>query len=486
MQNRVLIVDDEKGIRFAFAKALETDGFEVIEAETGTDTLKKAKEHQIDVILLDMKLPDMTGIEVLRELKQASIDTPVIMMTAFGDIELAVEAMQLGADNFRTKPFNVMEMKECIKKALENKTNKLQLEAFREVEKQRFFIQKIIGDSPAITHINQLIQKIAISPSTTVLIQGSSGTGKELVARAIHFNSKRELNPFIEVNCTAIPESLLESELFGHEKGSFTDAKKEHKGIFEQANGGTLFLDEIGDMPLPMQAKLLRVLQEKRFKKVGGNRNISVDVRVIASTNVDLEKAVKAGSFREDLFYRLNVIPVTLPDLNKRADDSFIIATYYLRIFSKEFKKDFKGFTKEAEKKIKGYSWPGNIRELKNVIERSVLLDNGEYINSKQLNFGTANEFPILLEETINETNPQEEFLDYDLSKPLVTSSNEELLSLDINSLKLEDVEKALINKALMENNWNRNIVSKIVGINRTTLYSKIKKYGLEKKGETT
>jgi len=484
MQNSVLVVDDEKGIRFAFAKALETDGFVVQEAETGTHALQIAKDNQIDVILLDMKLPDMTGIEVLKELKNASIDTPVIMMTAFGDIELAVEAMQLGADNFRTKPFNVMEMKECIKKALENKTNKLQLETYREAEKQRFFIQSIIGKSSAINHINQLIKKIAISASTTVLIQGSSGTGKELVARAIHFNSERDKNPFIEVNCTAIPESLLESELFGHEKGSFTDAKKEHKGIFEQANGGTLFLDEIGDMPLPMQAKLLRVLQEKRFKRVGGNRNISVDVRVIASTNVDLEKAVKEGSFREDLFYRLNVIPITLPDLNKRADDSFIIATYYLKIFSKEFKKEFKGFTKEAEKKIKEYSWPGNIRELKNVIERSVLLDNGEYINSKQLNFGAMDEFSLPFEGIVNEEDPQEEIPDPDMVQQIVKTSNEELLSLDINSLKLEDVEKALINKALVENNWNRNFVSKIVGINRTTLYSKIKKYGLEKEGE--
>ncbi len=484
MQNSVLVVDDEKGIRFAFAKALETDGFVVQEAETGTHALQIAKDNQIDVILLDMKLPDMTGIEVLKELKNASIDTPVIMMTAFGDIELAVEAMRLGADNFRTKPFNVMEMKECIKKALENKTNKLQLETYREAEKQRFFIQSIIGKSSAINHINQLIKKIAISASTTVLIQGSSGTGKELVARAIHFNSERDKNPFIEVNCTAIPESLLESELFGHEKGSFTDAKKEHKGIFEQANGGTLFLDEIGDMPLPMQAKLLRVLQEKRFKRVGGSRNISVDVRVIASTNVDLEKAVKEGSFREDLFYRLNVIPITLPDLNKRADDSFIIATYYLKIFSKEFKKEFKGFTKEAEKKIKEYSWPGNIRELKNVIERSVLLDNGEYINSKQLNFGAMDELSLPFEDIVDEADPQEEISDPDMIQQIVKPSNEELLSLDINSLKLEDVEKALINKALAENNWNRNIVSKIVGINRTTLYSKIKKYDLEKEGE--
>lgn len=480
MSNSILIVDDEKGIRFAFARALEKDQYEVFEAETGSEALNLLNENQIDLILLDVKLPDMSGIEILKQIREQGLPTIVIMMSAFGDISIAVEAMQLGADNFRTKPFNVSEMKNCIKSAIENKKNSTMLESYKTSEKLKF-CQEIIGESKPIRYINELIKRIAVSPSTTVLIQGNSGTGKELVARAIHFNSNRKDNRFIEVNCTAIPESLLESELFGHEKGSFTDAKKEHRGIFEQADGGTLFLDEIGDMPITMQAKLLRVLQEKRFKRVGGAKNISVDVRVIASTNVNLEEAVKKGSFREDLFYRLKVVPIILPQLKERDNDTLLIAKHYLTQFCKEFKKDFSGFTSEAETALTQYSWPGNIRELKNIIERAVLLENGKLLDVNQLNidgnqnYDSFNNIPFESKssETIsispdkNEANPTEQ-------------TNKGQIVLYSDSFLLEDVEKSLLLKALSENQWNRNTVAKIVGMNRTTLYSKIKKYGLE------
>ena len=492
MSNSVLIVDDEKGIRFAFAKALEHDGYEVFEAETGANALTLAGENQVDVILLDLRLPDMSGLDILKKLKEEGCQSIIIMMSAFGDVSLAVEAMQLGADNFRTKPFNVLEMKSCIKASVENRKNRTQLESYKTAEKQKFN-QKIIGESKPIRFINELIKKIAKSPSTTVLIQGSSGTGKELVARAIHFHSERCDNRFIEVNCTAIPESLLESELFGHEKGSFTDAKREHKGIFEQADGGTLFLDEIGDMPLAMQAKLLRVLQEKRFKRVGGNKNISVDVRVIASTNVNLEEAVKKGTFREDLYYRLKVIPITLPSLKDRENDSVLIAKYYLDTFSREFKKQFKGFTSLAAEAIRKYEWPGNVRELKNVIERAALLENEEFLDVKHINLDGAHSFDLMdsmTEGTMDSQDPEsmgESSVDYTYIS--ASSGSENLapgqgITLNPRSLHIDDVEKALIEKALLENNWNRNMVSKIVGMNRTTLYTKIKKYGLEKEKE--
>lgn len=480
MSNSVLIVDDEKGIRFAFARALEKEQYEVFEAETGSEALHLLNENQIDLVLLDVKLPDMSGIEILKQIRDQGLATIVIMMSAFGDISIAVEAMQLGADNFRTKPFNVSEMKNCIRSAIENKKNSTMLESYKTSEKQKF-CQDIIGESKPIRYINELIKRIAVSPSTTVLIQGHSGTGKELVARAIHFNSTRRDNRFIEVNCTAIPESLLESELFGHEKGSFTDAKKDHRGIFEQADGGTLFLDEIGDMPIAMQAKLLRVLQEKRFKRVGGSKNISVDVRVIASTNVNLEEAVKKGSFREDLFYRLKVVPIPLPPLKERENDALLIAKYYLNQFCKEFKKSFQGFTPEAEKAIIQYEWPGNIRELKNIIERAVLLENGNLLDVTQLNidgnqnYDSFNSF--VSEPQSSEISP--------VSSPKQESPSNESKSngqiiLYSDSFLLEDVEKSLLFKALSENQWNRNTVAKIVGMNRTTLYSKIKKYGLE------
>ncbi|MBN2145664.1 MAG: sigma-54-dependent Fis family transcriptional regulator [Candidatus Aureabacteria bacterium] len=477
MNESVLIVDDETSIRFAFAKALEKEGYQVCEADNGQTAVTLIEEEAPDVILLDMKLPDMSGLEVLKASRQSNSNPIVIMMTAYGDIELAVEAMQLGADNFRSKPFNVEEMKDCIKKAILNRKNKVELESYRQTERQRYSFQNIVGDSPAMKKVYEMISKVAVSPSTTVLIQGPSGTGKELVAKAIHFKSSRCDNRFIEVNCTAIPESLLESELFGHEKGSFTDAKKEHKGIFEQADGGTLFLDEIGDMPLAMQAKLLRALQEKRFKRVGGNRDISVNVRVIASTNIALEEAVKAGKFREDLFYRLKVVPITLPALRDRCQDALLIARHYLMIFSNEFKKQFRGFTVPAESAICSYSWPGNVRELKNVIERAVLLENGEYLDVRHLNLDGFE--PA---ETVSFSSEMDKPVEGVPIPELVLNHPEPDggIELRVNSFNIEEVEKKLLDMALRVHNWNKNEVANVVGINRTTLYSKIKKYGLE------
>jgi DNA-binding NtrC family response regulator len=479
MKYSVMVVDDEPGIRFAFSKALDKEGYEVCEAETGEQCLARIREKIPDVILLDMRLPDMSGLDVLKHFQKLESRPVVIMMTAFGDIELAVEAMQLGAENFRTKPFNVPEMKTCIQRALENRKNRSQLETFRNAEKRKYSLQCIIGESRAIRRVNDLVKKIARSPSTTVLIQGPSGTGKELVARAIHYNSDRADNPFLEVNCTAIPESLLESELFGHEKGSFTDAKKEHKGIFEQADGGTLFLDEIGDMPLAMQAKLLRVLQEKRFKRIGGNRDITVDVRVIASTNVNLDESVSKGNFREDLYYRLKVVPLSLPPLRERDRDAVLIARHYLNQFTREFKKPFKGMTRACEDAIASYGWPGNVRELKNVIERAVLLENGQWLEVRHLNLEGIPDYRI---EDPREDETDGSNGDGETDDPNAAgAASEPREVLYVESLLLEDVEKALLEKALLENRWNRNLVAKIVGINRTTLYSKIKKYGLEK-----
>lgn len=489
----ILIVDDEKGIRFALKKALQKEGHTVHEAENLSTAREILAQETVDVLLLDMKLPDGSGLELLSECKQQHADKIVIMMTAFGDVDMAVSAMQMGAENFRTKPFNVDEMKQCIQKAVEYKRTRHELEMYRQAEKDKYAGHNIVGKSQVIHDVFELIGKVSKSPSTTVLIEGPSGTGKELVARAIHHSSARSAKRFIDINCTAIPENLLESELFGYERGAFTDAKKDHAGIFEQAEGGTLFLDEIGDMPLNMQAKLLRSLQEKHIKRIGGTRNIPIDVRVIASTNVNLEEAVKDGRFREDLYYRLKVVPIKMPPLKHRDYDVLLIARHYALQFAAEFKKRIAGFSKQAEEELCRYDWPGNVRELKNLVERAVLLGEGEWITAGHLGFSADDSG--LPGDTIAPGEDMAAFKPQALTgeaplKPAISadekvtengsSENGNGFTLRVRSLNIEDVEKALLEEALQLENWNRNAVSKIVGINRTTLYAKIKKYGLE------
>jgi len=471
----LLLVDDHKNILRLWADTLSEDGYTIFTAETGSQALDIFNRENIDLVILDMVLPDIKGLEVLEKMKETKNDVLVIIITGYGGVETAVKAMKKGAYNYRTKPVEPEDLRESIKKALEtykSMSSREEVEYIRNRQKQDFNPKNIIGKSRQMAEIMDIVHKIAKSDSSTVLIRGETGTGKELIARAIHYLSRRKDYPFIDVNCTAIPENLLESELFGYEKGAFTDAKQSRKGVFELADGGTLFLDEIGDMSYAMQAKLLRVLQDKTFKKVGGSKNISVNVRIIASTNMDLEKAIKENKFREDLYYRLKVIPVFLPPLRNREDDAIIIANYYLKKFNKEFKKSIKGFTQDALKLIKSYSWPGNIRELRNVIERGVLLENVEHLSANHLMINLE-ELP---EEHTQTENKQETIIQ---DKDSLEKTGKFNLSLD--ALTLEEAEKALIKKVLILNNWNRNAVASAIGINRTTLYSKMKKYGIKK-----
>jgi len=378
----ILVIDDEKLIRKSLKVALEEAGFKVLVAETGAKGLSLAKKNGIDLILLDIKLPDINGIDVLKVIKEMDSETIVMMMTGYGTIENAVLAMKEGAFDYINKPFKANNVISLIRCALE--TNALRNDVRRFVDKdiRNYGLDKIIGDSPAIRHTLEMVKKVAKIDSSTVLIEGESGTGKELIAKAIHYNSSRRLNPFIEINCAAIPQTLLESELFGFEKGSFTDAKNSKKGLVEQADGGSLFLDEIGDMDVAMQAKILNVLQEKKFRRIGGDRLLQVDVRIIAATNHNLRSDVMEKRFREDLFYRLNVVHIRLTPLRERQVDIPPLIHYFIDEFNRNFKKKVKGIAPDALQIMIQYAWPGNVRELRNVIERIMILNNLEIITS--------------------------------------------------------------------------------------------------------
>jgi len=450
---RVLIVDDEELVRVGLIEALSAEGFVCDGAAYGDEALGKIKDIGFDLVLLDMRLPgNLQGLDLLRQIKAWNPDTIVIMMTAFASVGSAVEAMKLGAYDYVTKPFKLDEIRLTVRRALDALSLRRELARFKNIQKARYNFDALRSPSPKMQAVYDMARKIARSKAATVLILGESGTGKELVARAIHYESDRADKPFMEINCTAVPETLLESELFGYEKGAFTDAKEAKEGLFELADGGTIFLDEIGDMSPAIQAKLLRFLQERTFKRVGGVRDIKVDVRIIAATNRDLEKAVKEGSFRADLYYRINVVTMELPPLRERAEDIIHLANKFVQEYNLEFGKNVQGFTPEAEQLLLSYPWPGNVRELKNMIERVMLLENDTLIRAEHL--------PI---------------------KPdALASAGVGGMSLEVPSLRLEEVERAAIQRALEQTGGNKAEAAKILGINRTTLYSKLRKLGME------
>jgi DNA-binding NtrC family response regulator len=386
-KKQILVVDDEQNLRRVLAAQLVRDGYDVHEAPDGEDAISFLKEHHIDLVITDLKMPKVGGMELLRAALRDDPSRPVIMLTAFATIENAVEALKTGAFDFITKPFDQNEVRQIVKKALRTR-DLANADASRDITappakdgKARF---GIIGESPAILEVFAILERVADTP-TTVLITGESGTGKELVARALHENSSRRDRPFIKVNCAAIPKDLMESELFGHEKGAFTSAVSGKPGRFELASGGTLFLDEIGEIPPEMQVKLLRVLQESEFERVGGIKTIQVDVRLIAATNRDLKKEIATGSFREDLFYRLNVVPIALPALRERRSDIPLLVHYFIQKFNARLKKGVEGAHPEAMDRLTSYGWPGNIRELENVIERAMIFVDGSRIRLEDL-----------------------------------------------------------------------------------------------------
>ncbi|MBI2207423.1 MAG: sigma-54-dependent Fis family transcriptional regulator [Candidatus Rokubacteria bacterium] len=379
----VLIIDDERNIRTLVARVLGQDNLEVHTAGTGKEGLDLAEESGADVVLLDLRLPDTDGIQVLRELRARRPETAVIIITAFGQIETAVAAMKSGAADYLEKPFiHLDKLRLAVARALEEVKARREIQRLHATEAGKY---QIVGESLATRQLRDMISQLARSEAHTILIHGESGTGKELVARGLHYESARHTAPFMEVNCAAITETLFESELFGHEKGAFTDAKATKKGLMELADHGTLFLDEIGEISPASQAKLLRCLQERAFKRVGGVRDIKVDVRVITATNRSLEALVKDGRFREDLFYRLNVIPIAIPPLRERRDDIVPLARYFLAEANRTFHRGIRSFAPETERLLASFGWPGNVRELKNLIERLVILGTTDTIEPGQL-----------------------------------------------------------------------------------------------------
>ncbi len=350
MQNAtILVVDDEQLIRWSLVQRLKSDGYQVVEASTGRDALDRVREG-VDLVLLDYKLPDIDGVTVLREIKEHDADVLVILLTAYATVDTAVEAMKIGAYHFANKPFDLDDVSRLVEKALETTRLRRELRMLRASQAQPFALERIVGESPPIVALRNLLRRVALSPATTVLLTGESGTGKDLAAKVLHFSSDRANRPFMNITCSAIPDALLESELFGHERGAFTDARQQKRGLLESADGGTVFLDEIGEMVPALQAKLLRFLEEKTFKRVGGAHDITVDVRVIAATNRNLEEQVKAGRFREDLYYRLNVLPIPLPPLRSHVEDIPLLVSFYVDAFNREFRKSVLGASPAALK----------------------------------------------------------------------------------------------------------------------------------------
>src|ERR671923_1840384 len=386
---RILIADDHDSLRRGLAQAVSEAGHEIEEAPNGNAAIEKLHEGYFDVVVSDLKMGGSTGLDVLKTTKTLHPSSAIILMTAFGSVSTAVEAMKSGAFDYVQKPFEIEEMEVKIEKALEVKRLKNQLDYLRDTQNDIYDFDRIVGSSAALQKVLDIVKKVAKS-NTTVLIRGETGTGKELIAGAIHHNSLRNSRNFVKVNCAALQENLLESELFGHEKGAFTGADKQRIGRFEQADGGTLFLDEVGDMSANTQAKILRVLQEHEFERLGGTRTLRVDVRLIAATNRDLNAMVQAGQFREDLYYRLNVVSIEMPPLRERKEDIVPLANAFIRKFAGELKKKIEGIEPEAQKMLMRYNWPGNIRELENTIERAMLLAEGHTIAAGDLRLGEA------------------------------------------------------------------------------------------------
>ncbi len=452
----ILIVDDEKSIRESLTGILQDEGFQPTTAENGEEALARIREDKPDLILLDIWMPGMDGLETLTKIREIYSDQPVVMMSGHGTIETAVRATKLGAYDFIEKPLSLEKVLLCIQNAMN--VGRL-VEENRELKAKIGKEHEMIGNSKPIQELKKQI-KIAAPTSGWVLITGENGTGKELVARAIHHGSKRSRNAFVEVNCAAIPEELIESELFGHEKGSFTGATTQRRGKFDQAHQGTLFLDEIGDMSLKTQAKVLRILQEHKFERVGGNRTIEVDVRVIAATNKDLEKEIKEGNFREDLYYRLNVIPFYVPALRERKSDIPQLANHFLDYFCSKESREIKSLEEEAMEILTNYSWPGNVRELKNLIERLAIMTPGNLITVEQLP-------QALFDRRHHATREQ------------ASSVN---LSADTFRTAKEEFEKEFLLQKLEENDWNISRTAEVIEVERSNLHRKIKAYGIELK----
>lgn len=445
---KILVVDDEALIRWSLTERLNTEGYEVVEAETGKAALEQLAEG-IDLVLLDYRLPDTDGVSVLRKIKEVDQDVLVILLTAYATIDTAVEAMKLGAFHFANKPFNLDEVMATVERALETTRLRREVRQYRTSAARPYSLQRLIGASSAIVALRSLIARVAASPASTVLLTGESGTGKDLAAKIIHYASDRSSKPFMNITCSALPEQLLESELFGHERGAFTDARMQKKGLLEMADGGTVFLDEIGEMTPGLQAKLLRFLEEKSFRRVGGSHDIRVDARVVGATNRNLEEEVARHRFRSDLFFRLNVLPIEMPPLRARIDDVPLLVEYFIDSFNTEFRKRIQGATPSAYALLQSYGWPGNIRELRNVIERAMLLSDSERLEAR----------------------------DFTVTASAVSAGDQ--FELPATGVDLEKLERSLVVQALKRSGGNQTKAGAFLGLNRDQIRYRIEKFGL-------
>lgn len=459
---KILVIDDDPSIRNMLAIVLKKNGYDVTSKESGKTGLEKLKKESFDLIISDIKMPDINGIELLKKIKAINPEIPVIMITAFASANDAVEAMKLGAEDYVTKPFNLDELKIIINRAIYKKNmekENIHLKS-RLTDKEKF--ENIVGKNRKMLDIFEMIDTISQTDST-VLINGESGTGKELIARAIHNKSERSNCKFVSINCGALPENLLESELFGHTRGAFTDAYKEKKGLFEVADQGTLFLDEVGEMSQKMQVKLLRAIQERKIRKVGGSSEAEVDVRIISATNKDLTEGMKSGEFRSDLFYRLNVISINIPPLRERKDDIPLLLHYFLRIFNDKFNRKILGFEKEGLDLMVNYSWPGNIRELENVVERAVALEKGDFISARSL----PSELVYNITDTPMEANDVDTLLqqgEFDFTR------------------YVDDVSRRILLKAFRLSDSNMKKTADMLKLNYRSLRYLMEKYQLKQK----
>ncbi len=452
MKTRILLVDDDYSSLELMSDIFKQNEYDTFTAENGLEALRIIRDKEPDIVVSDLFMPEMDGLELLDVVSKKYPEIPIIMITAHGTIETAVEAMRKGARDYILKPLRLEEIVAKVETIAQLKSLQKENQMLRSNLTDKYNFDKIIGSNPKMLELFDLLKMVAPNNST-VLIQGEHGTGKELIANAIHYNSKRVNKPLVKVNCTVLTENLLESELFGHVKGAYTGALKDKMGRFELADGGTIFLDEIGDISPNMQLKLLRVLQEREFERVGDNKTIKVDVRIIAATNKNLDEAMKEGSFRQDLFFRLNVIPITVPPLRERTDDIPLLVSHFVQKYSKEFEKEIKGVDEEVLKRMQTYHWPGNIRELENLIQRAIVLSQSDVLTVKDFppKVMNADSLPSV---TVTTDRPLQELVD--------------------------EFERQIILKGLAENNHNKLRTAEKLGIHRSTFMSKLKKYGIK------
>ncbi|MGA7402501.1 MAG: sigma-54 dependent transcriptional regulator [Candidatus Sulfotelmatobacter sp.] len=467
---KIMVVDDERLVRWSLRQKCEEWGYRVIEADSGEPALKLAQNESPDLVLLDVRMPDLSGIEVLDQLKKNGDARAVIMITADPQLDDVKAALKLGAYDFVGKPVDFDELHITIKNALEATSLRTEVQTLRGEVRRTSGYSNVVGVSPKMTELMNFVKKVAASEATTILIQGESGTGKDLIAKAIHYESSRQEKPFIAINCSAIPETLMEAELFGHEKGAFTDAKQMKKGLFEAADGGTLFLDEIGELSPLLQAKLLRVLEDQVIRRVGGIRDMQVDVRVIAASNRDLEKAVRENQFRQDLYYRLAIIAIFIPPLRDRKEDILPLVDFFIDRYNRRFKKSVRGISEETRRLILAHNWPGNVRELKNTIERGMILEDEPLLRPLYLPFSVGESGGRTVFER---TSPA------DGGQTLPNGRMLPRLYIPDGGTSLEEVEHAMVELAMRQANGNQTHAAKLLDISRDALRYKLKKFGL-------